>query len=42
MKKEDDDVHAPALNLGELKRTEELKEKVKQMKEKRRLGTKLG
>lgn len=42
VKKEDDDVHAPPLNLGDLKRTEELKEKVKQMKEKRRLGTKLG
>lgn len=42
MKKEDDDVHAPPINIGQVKRTEELREKVHQLKEKRRLQSKMG
>lgn len=42
VKKEDDDVHAPPINIGQVKRTEELREKVHQLKEKRRLQSKMG
>ena len=40
MKKED--VHVPAANLGAIKKTERLREKMEQIKEKRRVNQKLG
>lgn len=36
-----EDVHKPAINLREKKRTESLKEKLDQQKEKRQISTKL-
>ncbi|KAI8484154.1 U4/U6.U5 tri-snRNP-associated protein 1 [Branchiostoma belcheri] len=37
-----EDVHAPAINLGEKKKAEELREKMKAMREKREMNKKLG
>ena len=37
-----EDIHAPAANLTEIKKTEKLREKMEQIKEKRKLNQKLG
>lgn len=37
-----EDVHVPAINMGKLKKTDTLKEKMMHMKEKRRINTLLG
>ena len=37
-----EDVHVPAANLADIKKTEELRQKMQQMKEKRRINMKLG
>jgi hypothetical protein len=39
--KEDQDVHVPAINLGQQKKTEKIREKMKTMSEKRKVTDKL-
>ncbi|XP_064624219.1 U4/U6.U5 tri-snRNP-associated protein 1-like isoform X2 [Lineus longissimus] len=41
-KPEDEDFHAPPVNLGELKKTEAMKEKLAAIREKRKINQKLG
>lgn len=42
VKKENEDVHVPAANLAALRKQEELREKMAQIREKRKINQKLG